>query len=84
MGASDEAPRGDLKERGISNQQRLAREHDRLKLLLDINNAVVSHLTLDELLHVISESLKRVVPHDSSTIGLYDPETKQLRAPKSR
>src|SRR6185295_18837011 len=58
----------------------LAREHDRLKLLLDVNNATVSHLALDELLHAISESLKRVIPHDVSGIGLYDPETRQLRA----
>ena len=57
----------------------LAREHDRLKLLLDINNATVSHLALDELLHAVSESLKLVIPHDISAIGLYDPAIGQLR-----
>src|ERR1051325_5360004 len=60
--------------------RQLARERDRLRLLLDINNAVVSHLDLNELMHVISESLQRVVPHDVSGIGLYDPEAGELRA----
>jgi formate hydrogenlyase transcriptional activator len=59
-------------------QQQLARERDRLRLLLEVNNAVVSHLSLDELMHAISESLQRVVPHDISGIGLYDPQSGQL------
>src|SRR5262245_2085369 len=63
-----------------SSSHQLARERNRLKLLLDINNAVVSHLELDQLLHVISESLQRVVPHDSSTIGLFDAQSGELRA----
>ena len=58
--------------------QQLARERDRLKLLLEINNAIISHLDLDQLLHSISDGLRRVVPHDLSGIGLYDPETGQL------
>ena len=45
-------------------QQALARERDRLSLLLEINNAVVSHLELRELLKTISSSLSRVIPHD--------------------
>src|SRR5215471_12165995 len=63
-----------------STDRQLARERDRLKLLLDINNAVVSHLALNELIHSISESLKRVVPHDISGISLYDSEAGVLRA----
>src|SRR5215471_4777174 len=63
-----------------STDRQLARERDRLKLLLDINNAVVSHLALNELIHSISESLKRVVPHDISGISLYDPDAGVLRA----
>jgi formate hydrogenlyase transcriptional activator len=55
--------------------QQLARERDRLKLLLDINNAVVSNLTLEDLLRAISDSLRRVVPHEVSSIGLLDSET---------
>src|SRR4029434_541004 len=58
----------------------LARERDRLKLLLEINNAVVSHLGINELIHSISEGLKRVVPRDMSGISLYDSAAGVLRA----
>jgi formate hydrogenlyase transcriptional activator len=61
-------------------QQSLARERDRLSLVLEINNAVVSHLELRELLKAISASLGRVIPHDFASFCLYDPATHQLRA----
>jgi formate hydrogenlyase transcriptional activator len=67
-------------ESASSSGQQLARDHDRLKLLLDVNNAVVPHLALDKLLHTISDSLRQIVPHDVSGLGLYDSETGQLRA----
>ena len=54
-------------------------ERDRYQLLLDINNAVVTRLGLASLLHAISDSLRRVIPHDAASISLYDPETRQLR-----
>jgi formate hydrogenlyase transcriptional activator len=47
--------------------------------LLDVNNAVVSHLDLRDLLHAISTFLGQLVPHDMSSLGLYDPEKKALR-----
>lgn len=80
MDESADAPTTSGPDHARPTEQQLAREHDRLKLLLDINNAVVSHLALDDLLHAISESLRRVVPHDLSSLGLYDAETGQLRA----
>src|SRR5262245_27657339 len=58
---------------------RTARERDRLRLLLEINNAVVSHLDLKELVRTISASLRDIMPHDSAGIALYEPELKQLR-----
>ena len=61
-------------------QQSLARERDRLSLVLEINNAVVSHLELRELLKAISACLGRVIPHDFASFCLYDPEINQLRA----
>src|SRR5262245_5659265 len=61
-------------------QQSLARERDRLSLVLEINNAVVSHLELRELLISISACLRRVIPHDLEGFCLYDPATNQLRA----
>jgi formate hydrogenlyase transcriptional activator len=61
-------------------QKSLARERDRLSLVLEINNAVVSHLELRGLLKAISACLGRVIPHDFASFCLYDPEIHQLRA----
>jgi formate hydrogenlyase transcriptional activator len=61
-------------------QQSLAHERDRLSLVLEINNAVVSHLELRELLKAISTCLGRVIPHDFASFCLYDPSRHQLRA----
>jgi formate hydrogenlyase transcriptional activator len=47
--------------------------------MLEINNAVVSHLDLKELVKTISASLRDLVPHDSAGIALYEPEFNQLR-----
>ena len=53
---------------------------ERLRLLLEINNAVVSTLDLHELIHTISQALRQVVPHDFSALATYNEETQQLRA----
>ena len=63
-----------------SSEQQLARERDRSRLLLEINNAVVSRLDLRELLQAISACLHKVMHHDFAGLMLYDPENKQLRA----
>ena len=60
-------------------QQQTARERDRLQLLLEVNNAVVSHLNLDEVFAAVSRCLRRVIPHDGSSLLLYDAETRQYR-----
>jgi formate hydrogenlyase transcriptional activator len=62
-----------------SAQQQLKYERDRLRLVLEINNAVVSHLELRELLKAISGCLGRVIPHDLAWFCLYDPATHQLQ-----
>jgi formate hydrogenlyase transcriptional activator len=54
-------------------------ERDRYQLLLDINNAVVTRLDLGSILHATSDSLRKIIPHDSASISLYDLETGQLR-----
>ncbi len=61
------------------NFQRAERERDRFQLMLNINNAVVSHLDLKELVKTISASLRDIVPHDSAGIALYEPEFNHLR-----
>ena len=63
-----------------ASQQALVRERDRLNLLLEINNAVVSHLELRGILKAVSACLGRVIPHDFAWFCLYDPATHQLRA----
>jgi len=52
----------------------------RAQVLLEINNAIASHLELAPLLKAISECLRRELPHDFAGLGLYDPETGQLRS----
>ena len=59
-------------------QQQLKEERDRLSLLLEVNNTVVSVLDLHELLNAVSASLRRVVPHEYASLSLYDPENQRL------
>jgi formate hydrogenlyase transcriptional activator len=60
-------------------QQQLKEEHDRLRLLLDVNNTIVSSLDLRELLNAVSASLRRLVPHEYASLSLYDAETQRLQ-----
>ncbi len=60
-------------------QQELARERDRLRLLLEVNNALVSTLDLHQLLRAISGCLRRVMNHDYASLALYEPAAQQLR-----
>src|SRR5881398_4133602 len=55
-------------------QQELARERDRLRLLLEVNNALVSNLEPRALFSAIASCLRRVVSHDYMTIAVHDPE----------
>jgi formate hydrogenlyase transcriptional activator len=61
-------------------QQQLTRERDRLRLLLEVNNAVTAHLDLREVFTAISASLSRVMNLDAAGMTLYDQESGQLRA----
>ncbi len=60
-------------------QQQLARERDRQQLLLEINNAVVSNLALNDVFTAVSACLRKVIQHDGSSLVLYDPETRACR-----
>jgi formate hydrogenlyase transcriptional activator len=66
-------------EQAQSVQQQLKEERDRLSLLLEVNNAVVSVLDLHELLNAVSRSLRRLVPHEYASLSLYDPEAQTLQ-----
>jgi formate hydrogenlyase transcriptional activator len=60
-------------------ERQVALDRDRFRLLLEVNNAIVSHLDLHDLLKAISSSLLEVVTHDMVGITLYDEETRRLR-----
>jgi formate hydrogenlyase transcriptional activator len=60
-------------------QRQLQRERDRLQLLLDVTNAVVTHLDLDEMFAAISGSLARVIQHDGCSLVLHDEGTRRYR-----
>jgi formate hydrogenlyase transcriptional activator len=60
--------------------RQLTHERDRLRLLLKVTNAVVTHLDLQDLLRAISAFLQQLVPHDMSSIALYDPQGNGFRA----
>ncbi|MDN5942298.1 MAG: sigma 54-interacting transcriptional regulator, partial [Nitrospira sp.] len=62
-----------------SAQQQLEHERDRQRLLLEVNNAVVSHLDLDDLFTAVSICLRRVIQHDGSSLLLCDAETGEWR-----
>jgi formate hydrogenlyase transcriptional activator len=62
-----------------SAQEQLTHERDRMRLLLEVNNAVVSHLDLDDLFTAVSACLRKVIQHDSSGLVLCDQETGWFR-----
>jgi len=62
-----------------SYHEQLGRERDRLRLLLEINNALVANLDLRDLFAAISTSLRRVMHHEYASLTLIDTATNQLR-----
>ncbi|HET7892358.1 MAG TPA: sigma 54-interacting transcriptional regulator [Candidatus Sulfotelmatobacter sp.] len=57
----------------------LRHEKDRLKLLLDLNNSIVSNLELRDLLRDISACVRRVMQCDAVGVSLADAQTGELR-----
>jgi formate hydrogenlyase transcriptional activator len=66
-------------ERARAAQAAVTKERDRTQLLLDVNNAVVSHLDPGDLLKSISASLRRIVQHDAAFVTILDPSGENLR-----
>ena len=60
-------------------QRQLTHERDHVRLLLEVNNAVVSHLSLDDLFPAVSTCLRKVIQHDGSALVLYDEATRRYR-----
>jgi formate hydrogenlyase transcriptional activator len=57
----------------------LQRERDQLDLLLDVTNAVVTHLDTRELFRAVAPALRRCVSADVAALSLYDPDAGVLR-----
>jgi formate hydrogenlyase transcriptional activator len=66
-------------ERGMALQRDLASERDRLRLLLDINEALVANLDLRSLFKALAVSLRRVTDCDFVGLALPEPVTGKLR-----
>ncbi len=60
-------------------QRQLARERDRLRVLLEVNNAMISKLDLHDLLNAISASLRRVIHHEYTSLAMFEPVTNDMR-----
>jgi formate hydrogenlyase transcriptional activator len=60
-------------------QQQLARQRDRLQVLLEINNVLVTSRELADVFRSIVGALERVIHHDYSSLALLDPVTGLLK-----
>jgi formate hydrogenlyase transcriptional activator len=60
-----------------SARPELQRESDRLKLLLDITNTLVSNLECRDLLRTVSASIRQVMHCD--IVGVWLPDAQQIR-----
>jgi len=60
-------------------QTKLERKNERLKLLLEVNNTIVSNLELRDLLKAISASLRSLMQCDGVSVALPDRESQQLQ-----
>ena len=69
MNGSAETSSNDVHEARVAYRE-LAREHDRLRTLFDITNALVSKLGRDELFSAISEQLSKTIRHDYALLTL--------------
>jgi formate hydrogenlyase transcriptional activator len=62
-----------------TSRQELAEQRDRLQVLLDINNVLVTSRELSDLFRGIVSALTRVIHHDYTSLALLDPSTNRLR-----
>jgi formate hydrogenlyase transcriptional activator len=60
-------------------EEALRRSEEQNRSLLQINNAIITHLNQHALLHSISEALHRVIGFDRCAITLYQPERDTFR-----
>jgi formate hydrogenlyase transcriptional activator len=66
-------------EEAKSLERQLVHEKERLSLLLEINNALVSNLSLPNLIATISSSVRTAMQCDAACVSLPEPDGKTLR-----
>jgi formate hydrogenlyase transcriptional activator len=66
-------------EEARSYQQLLTRERDRLRLLLQVNNSVISHLELSDLFQAVSSALRDCFHHEYTGLWLFEENSPRLR-----
>jgi formate hydrogenlyase transcriptional activator len=66
-------------ERAQRYRQQLADERDRLRVLLEVNNAIISNLDHKQLFAAIAASLRRVMQHEYISVALYHPKRNVMR-----
>ncbi len=67
-------------ERALKAEQESRRQFERLRLMLDVNNATVTQLDLRELVRIVSSCLRETLQYDIVGLSLYHADTNQLRA----
>jgi formate hydrogenlyase transcriptional activator len=60
-------------------QSQLARERDRLQVLLEVNNVLITSREVPELFRGIVKTLERVIHHDYTSLALLDSQTGLLK-----
>ena len=58
---------------------KVERNAERYRTLLEINNAIITNLTHETLLHSLSEILRRILPLDGAVMTVYNPKTDTFR-----
>src|SRR6202158_3052734 len=72
-------PKQQLAETPAEQAGALARERDRLQLLLDVNNAIISTLDMPDVFAAISAFCRDVVHHEYTSLALLEKDTNSLR-----
>lgn len=67
-------------ERARQAEREIRRQFERERLMLEINNAVVTQLSLQEVIRVTAALLHEVIGPDITIVALYDAEAQQFRA----
>ena len=60
-------------------QRELARERDRLRLVLEVNNHVTSHLEMHDLFSAASASIQKFLHNDATGFWLFEGDSKRIQ-----